>query len=119
MSGGIKTAVSGAFTETTLKNILDDVREVGGTVNAIVLSVANKRIANGFTGADVINTSRENNVGGQVLDGYLADGFGVIPFVVDIDMPNDVVAVVNTRYFEKGWKVNDQLRFVPETNVFT
>ena len=117
LSGGIKTAVSGAFTETTLKNILDDVREAGGTVNAIVLSVANKRIANGFTGADVINTSRENNVGGQVLDGYLADGFGVIPFVVDIDMPNDVVAVVNTRYFEKGWKVNDQLRFVPETNV--
>jgi len=117
ISGGIKTAVGGAFTETALKNILDDVRAAGGTVNAIVLSVTNKRIANGFTGADSIVTTRDATTGGQILDGYLADGFGVIPFVVDIDMPNDKVAVVNTRFMEKGWKVNDQLRFVPETNV--
>jgi hypothetical protein len=117
VSGGIKTSVSGAFTETVLKDMLDDIRVAGGTVNAIVLSVANKRIANGFTGADVINTNRDNSVGGQVLDGYLADGFGIIPFVVDIDFPNSKVACVNTRYMEKGWKLNDGLRFVPETNV--
>lgn len=117
VSGALKTNVAGAFTETVLKNALDDVRNAGGTVNAIVLSVANKRIANGFTGSDTITTSRQDNVGGQVLDGYLADGFGVIPFVVDIDMPNDQVALVNTRYMEKGWKENDMLRFVPETNT--
>jgi hypothetical protein len=117
VAGGIKTAVSGAFTETTLKNILDDVREAGGSVNAIVLSVANKRIANGFTGADSVTTTRDSRTGGQILDGYLADGFGVIPFVVDIDFPDDKVAVANTRFMSKGWKVNDQLRFVPETNV--
>ena len=113
----IKTAVGGAFTETVLKNILDDVRVAGGTVNAIVLSVANKRIANGFTGADAIQVDRSVRQGGHVLDGYIADGFGSIPFIVDIDMPDDKVAVVNTRFMTKGWKVDDQLRFVNETNV--
>lgn len=114
VSGAIKTSVGGAFTETALKNILDDVRSAGGTVNAIVLSVANKRIANGFTGADQIQVDRNDRMGGHVLDGYIADGFGAIPFVVDIDMPNDKVAVVNTRFLWKGWKANDQLRFVDE-----
>lgn len=114
VSGAIKTSVGGAFSETALKNILDDVRSAGGTVNAIVLSVANKRIANGFTGADQIQVDRGERMGGHVLDGYIADGFGAIPFVVDVDMPNDKVAVVNTRFLWKGWKQNDQLRFVDE-----
>lgn len=117
ISGGIKTSVGGSFTETALKNILDDVRNEGGTVNAIVLSVTNKRIANGFTGSDQVQTTREDRLGGKVLDGYIADGFGAIPFIVDIDMPNDVVAVVNTRYLSKGWKENDELKFVPFTNT--
>jgi hypothetical protein len=117
VAGAIKTSVGGAFTETALKNILDDVRSAGGSVNAIVLSVANKRIANGFTGADAIQVDRGERVGGHVLDGYIADGFGTIPFIVDIDMPNDKVAVVNTRFMSKGWKENDQLRFVEETNT--
>lgn len=117
VSGAIKTAVGGSFTETSLKNILDDVRTAGGTVNAIVLSVANKRVANGFTGADQIQVDRGERMGGHVLDGYIADGFGAIPFIVDIDMPDDKVAVVNTRNLQKGWKVNDQLRFEPFSNV--
>lgn len=117
VTGGIKTAVAGAFTETALKNILDDVRKAGGTVNAIVLSVNNKRIANGFTGADAIQVDKNDKLGGHVLDGYIADGFGAIPFIVDIDMPNDKVAVVNTRFMTKGWKVNDELKFVPFTNT--
>ncbi|MDF1498527.1 MAG: DUF5309 family protein [Patescibacteria group bacterium] len=117
LSGAIKTAVSGAYTETALKNILDDVRAAGGTVNAIVMSVTNKRIFNSFTGADQIQVDRGERTGGHVLDGYIADGFGVIPAIVDIDFPNTYVAVVNTRYMSKGWKVNDQLKFVPETNV--
>lgn len=111
------TAVSGAFTETALKNGLDDVRAKGGTINAIILSVAQKRVANGFTGADQIQVDRGERVGGHVLDGYIADGFGSIPFVVDIDMPNAEVALVNTNTLQKGWKVNDQLRFQKETNV--
>lgn len=117
VAGALKTSVGGAFTETVLKNALDDVRAAGGSVNAIVLSIANKRIANGFTGADAIQTSRTDREGGQVLDAYIADGHGRIPFVVDIDFPNDKVALVNTRFMEKGWKVNDQLSFVPFTNV--
>ena len=117
VTGGIKTAVTDAFTEASLIAIIDDVRAAGGTVNAIVLSVANKRVANGFTGADSVTTTVQDKIGGKVLDGYLADGFGVIPFVVDIDMPNDKVAVVNTNLLSKGWKVNDNLAFVPFQNV--
>jgi len=117
VSGALTTSVGGAFTETVLKNELDTIRAAGGTVNAIVLSIANKRIANGFTGADAIQTTRADKEGGQVLDAYIADGHGRIPFVVDIDMPNDKVALVNTRFMEKGWKLNDQLSFTPFTNV--
>jgi len=117
VSGALTTAVSGAFTETVLKNELDTVRAAGGTVNAIVLSITNKRTANSFTGSDAIQTTRGDKEGGHVLDAYIADGHGRIPFVVDIDFPNDKVALVNTRFMEKGWKVNDQLSFVPFTNV--
>lgn len=117
VSGALTTAVGGAFTETVLKNELDTVRAAGGTINAIVLSITNKRVANGFTGADAIQTTRGDREGGQVLDAYIADGHGRIPFVVDIDFPNDKVALVNTRFMEKGWKINDQLSFVPFTNV--
>lgn len=117
LSGAIKTSVGGAFTEDALKDSLDDVRAAGGTVNAIVLSINNKRIANGFTGSDAVNSNRADRTGGQVLDGYLADGHGVIPFVVDIDFPDDKVAVVNSRFMSKGWKTNDQLSFVPFTNT--
>ncbi len=117
VSGAIKTAVSGTFTETTLKNILDDIRAAGGTPNAIVLSVAKKRLANAFTGADQIQVDRGDRMGGHVLDGYIADGFGAIPFVVDIDFPDDKVAVVDTNKLSKGWKENDILRFDPFTNV--
>jgi len=117
VSGAIKTSVGGAFTETALKNILDDVRNAGGTVNAIVMSVTNKRLANAFTGADQIQVDRNDRMGGHVLDGYIADGFGAIPFVVDVDMPNDKVAVVNTRFMTKGWKKGDELKFVPFTNT--
>jgi len=117
IAGASKTTVSGAFTETVLKNGLDAVRVLGGSVNAIVMSITNKRIANSFTGADQIQQLRADRMGGVVLDGYIADGFGSIPFVVDLDMPDDKVALINTNYLSKGWKINDQLRFVPETNV--
>lgn len=117
VNGAIKTTVSGAFTETVLQDALDDVREAGGTVNAIVLSVAQKRVANGFTGVDQIQTNRDDKTGGHVLDAYMADGMGTIPFVVDVDWPSARVAGVNSRFMGKAWKKNDELRFVPETNV--
>lgn len=117
VSGSIKTALSGAWTEDALQDILDDVRVQGGTINGILMSVAKKRISNGFTGADTITVDRADGTGGHVLKGYESDGFGFIPFIVDIDWPNSAVAVVNSNDMWKGWKENDQLRFVPETNV--
>ncbi len=119
VSGSIKTAVGGAFTETSLKDAALDVRNAGGSINAIVLSVNNKRIANGFSGINVntITSARQDTTAGRLIDGYLLDGFGVVPFVVDIAFPDDKVALVNSRFMSKGWKNNDALRFVPETNV--
>ena len=119
VSGALTTSVGGAFTETVLQNGLDDVRAQGGTVNAIVMSVAQKRKFNAFTGADAttFNVDAGRRQGGLVLDGYISDGFGLVPAVVDVDFPDDKVALLNTRFMQKGWKVNDQLRFVEETNV--
>lgn len=117
LSAGIKTNVAGAFTETALKSILLDVRLAGGTVNFIAMSPANKTIFNGFSSADSITTDNANRVTGRVLDAYMADGFGIIPVIVDLDMPKDQVVVGDSRKLEKGWKNNDTLRFVPETNV--
>jgi len=115
--GVLETAVGGAYTELVLQDLLDDVREAGGGVNAIVMSIANKRIFNDFTGADQVQVDRAVREGGHVLDAYIADGLGRIPAVVDIDFPNDRVAVVNSRFLTKGWKVDDTLSFAPFTNV--
>lgn len=117
LSQGIKTAVGGAFTETALKSIIQDVRLAGGTVNYIALSPANKVIFNGFSSADSVTVDNSARYTGRVLDGYLADGFGIIPVIVDLDMPNDQVAVGDSRKLVKGWKDNDTLKFVKETNV--
>lgn len=117
LSAGIKTNVAGAFTETALKSGLKDVRLAGGVVNFILMSPNNKTVFNTFSSADSITTDNANRVTGRVLDAYMADGFGIIPVIVDLDMPNDQVAFGDSRKLEKGWKVNDTLRFVKETNT--
>lgn len=117
LTEGIKTNVAGAFTETALKAILKDVRLAGGTVNFIAMSPNNKTIFNGFSSADSITVDNSARYTGRVLDSYMADGFGLIPVIVDLDMPNSQIAVGDSRKLVKGWKENDTLRFVPETNV--
>lgn len=117
LSGGISTAVGGAFTEASLRDILNDVRTAGGTVNAIVMSVANKVVFNDFTSADQVRQDVNDKSVGRVIESYLADGFGSIPVIVDLDFPSDVVAVVDSRKMTKGWKTDDTLKFVPETNT--
>jgi len=119
LSGGITTNVGGAFTETALKNMLQTIRQTGGTVNAIVMSVAKKLVFNTFTGAGVtaVNLDAKQNSAGRILDSYLADGFGPIPVIVDLDMPDTEVYCVNSNKMSKGWKQADELRFAKETNV--
>ncbi len=117
LTEGIKTNVGGAFTETALLNILKDVRLAGGVVNFIAMSPNNKTIFNTFSSADSITVDNSARYTGRVLDAYMADGFGLIPVIVDIDMPNDQIAVGDSRKLLKGWKTNDSLKFVKETNV--
>lgn len=117
LTAGIKTNVAGAFTETALKSILKDVRLAGGTVNFIAMSPNNKTVFNTFSSADSITVDNAQRVTGRVLDAYMADGFGIVPVIVDLDMPNDQIVVGDSRKLEKGWKENDTLRFVKETNT--
>lgn len=117
LSEGIKTNVAGAFTETALKSVLKDVRLAGGVVNFIAMSPNNKTVFNTFSSADSITVDNNTRITGRVLDAYMADGFGIIPVIVDLDMPNDQVVIGDSRKLEKGWKENDTLKFVKETNT--
>lgn len=117
LSDGLKANVAGAFTQTVLDTGLDACRVEGGRPNAIIMSIANKRIFNGFSSADSITQDVSGKTTGRVVDVYLADGLGAIPVIVDIDMPDDQIAIVDTRKLQKGWKVNDMLRLVDEPAV--
>lgn len=117
LSGSLSTNVGGAFTQTSLDNLLNDVREKGGSVNYIAMSIANKKVFNTFTSADEIKQDVSERSVGRIIEQYLADGFGGIPVVVDIDMPNDKIVVGDSRKMKKGWKDNDTLEFVPENNT--
>lgn len=116
-SASMTTNVAGSFTQSALDDELDEVRKGGGNVNAIAMSVANKRVFNDFTSADSVIQDVGEREAGRIVDYYLADGFGRIPVVVDIDMPDDKIALLDTTKMEKGWKVDDQLQFVEETNT--
>lgn len=117
LSDGIKTAVGGAFTQTVLDTMLNNIRVEGGKPNAIVMSVNNKKAFNAFTSADAINQDVKDPTTGRVVETYIADGLGGIPVIVDLDMPNDQVAIVDTNKLSKGWKVGDELRMVDEPPV--
>ena len=117
LTDGLKANVAGAFTETVLNTALDAIRAEGGKPKAIIMSVANKRVFNDFTSADSVVQDVNENKAGRVVDIYLADGIGSIPVIVDIDMPNDKIAIVDSAKLSKGWKVNDELRIVDEPAV--
>jgi hypothetical protein len=117
LSGGLTTNVSGAFTDTVLDNLIQDVRLAGGTVNAIVMSIANKLVFNGFSKADIVRQDVNERTVGRIIESYMADGMGTIPVIVDLDWPNSEVSVNDTRKLSKAWKVGDELRFVDEPPV--
>ncbi len=117
LTDGLKANIAGAFTESSLNTSIDAIRAEGGKPKAIIMSIANKRIFNGFTSADSITQNVGERTVGRVVDVYLADGVGAIPVIVDIDMPDDKIAIVDTAKLQKGWKVNDELRLVDEPPV--
>lgn len=111
------TNVSGAFTETVLRDAFNALRVGGGSPNAIVMSVANKVTFNGFSGADVVRQDVNDRTTGRIVERYNADGVGSVPVIVDIDFPDDQVAIVDTRKMQKGWKAADALRFSKHTDT--
>lgn len=114
---GLKANVAGAFTQTVLDTGLNAVRAAGGKPKAIVMSVNNKKAFNTFTSADVVSQEVGDRTTGRIIEKYLADGLGGIPVVVDLDMPNDQVAIVDTAKLTKGWKVGDEMKLVDEPPV--
>lgn len=114
LAAGLKEDVSGAFDEPHLQSAFQAIRLAGGNANAIVLSPSKKATLNGFSSADVVNQDVTSQTLGRQIVNYNADGFGVVPVIVDKDMPDSVVAIVNTNKMSKGWKAADMLRFADE-----
>lgn len=114
LTDGLKSNVAGAFTMVALETAIDAIRAEGGRPNAIIMSVKNKRVFNTFTGADSVVQQVTDKTTGRIVDNYLADGVGLIPVIVDIDMPDDKIVIADTRRLTKGWKVNDELKLVEE-----
>lgn len=114
LSGGLTTNIGGAFTKNALDGAIKNIRAKGGAPTGIVMSVNNKYEFNSFTSADQVNQDVNERTAGRIIERYLADGVGSLPVIVDIDMPDDKVAIVDSRKMKKGWKVNDELKFVEE-----
>lgn len=114
LASGLKEAVSGAFDEPHLQSAFQAIRLAGGNANAIVMSPSKKATLNGFSSADVVSEDVTHGTLGRQILNYNADGFGVVPVIVDKDMPDSVVAIVNSNKMSKGWKGNDSLRFENE-----
>ena len=117
LSGGLVTNVGGAFTQAVLDGLIQDARRAGGTVNAIIMSVAKKLTFNTFSSADIVRQDVNERMTGRIIESYLADGMGTIPVIVDLDWPSSEVAVVDTRRLSKAWKTGDELRFENEPPV--
>ena len=117
LTDGLKANVAGAFTQTILDTGLNAIRAAGGKPKAILMSVNNKKVFNTFTSADVVSQEVGDRTTGRIVEKYLADGLGGIPVVVDLDMPDDQVAIVDTAKLTKGWKVGDEMKIVPEPQV--
>ena len=107
---------SAAFTEAKLQEMLKTIVLRGGAPNIILLSPKNKQIANGFNNS-YVQTGRTDRTAGIIIDQYQDENAGLVAFVSDPSMRDDVVFAVNTNKLGKMYFKNDILRFVPETNV--
>ncbi len=107
---------SGPFTEDGLKEILKAVATRGGSTTHVLMSLANKAIANNFNSA-ITQTDRRDTQAGAVVNTFLDDNAGVVLLVGDLNMPDDVIYTLNQRKLRKAWFRDDTLRFVEETNT--
>ena len=106
-------AVGGALTEIVLKAALLEVTQ-RGTPTDIYVSNANKVIINEFLGASAatklsVNTDMNNTTAGYYVDSYNYEGL-ILNVKVDLDMPDDQIAICNMNKVWKGWKKTDALQ---------
>lgn len=115
-SGGTRpvlryNAGSVAFSETILKNALEDVFEKGNP-DTILVSQKYKNIMNSFNQA-FIQTPKEDKTAGYSVAKYEFEG-KILDIVVDQDCLDTRVAVITKDKCQKGWMDGDVLRFVDE-----
>lgn len=114
--GAVRVNAGGGFTEGKLQTLLKTIALRGGMPNVILMSPLNKQIANGFNN-NYVQTTRQDSQAGVLIDTYLDQNVGEVRFVSDLSMRDDVVFAINTNKCGKMWFLNDELRFVRETNV--
>lgn len=109
--------VNGTLTEekfiAALKNMFDD----GGSADTIWVSPTVKPWINAFLGANssvaIMDTKGNHTAGGIYVDSYNYEG-AILRVRVDVDMPDDRIAIVNQGKCKKGWLKNDGLRMTDE-----
>ena len=105
----------GALNEAKLRTALRAVTD-RGLPNTIYVSSANKDVINGFNASDTavsVMTGRTDTQAGYHVNTYDYEGL-VLDVKVDADMPNDVIAIVNTNKCYRGWKKGDELSYHDE-----
>lgn len=109
--------VNGVLTETKFKAALKNLFDNGGTANTIWVSPTCKEYINAFLGANSMVTltadASKHTAGGVYVDSYNYEG-KILQVEVDVDMPNDKIAIVNQAKCKKGWLSDDGLRLVDE-----
>jgi len=113
-------AVGGVLTEAKLKAALRVVTE-RGTPSDIYVSSANKDTINEFLGASAatklsVNTDMANTQAGYYVDSYNYEGL-ILNVKIDLDMPDDQIAIVNMSMVKKGWKKGDALQLEEQTTL--
>ena len=113
-------ATGGGLTEIKLKEALLEVTQ-RGTPSDIYVSNANKVIINEFLGASAatrlsVNTEMANTTAGYYVDSYNYEGL-ILNVKVDLDMPDDQIAIVNMNKVWKGWKKGDELQLEDQTTL--
>jgi hypothetical protein len=116
----LEYSTTGLLDETKLKAALRLVTATG-TPTDIYVSSANKDIINEFLGSTSaaklsMNTDINNTTAGYYVDSYNYEGL-LLNVKIDLDMPDDKIAIVNINKCYKGWKLNDSLEYHDEGKV--
>ena len=111
---------AGVLTEDKLRAALRIVTERGVPTD-IYVSSANKDVINTFLASSAatkltINADKSDTQAGYYVDTYNYEGV-ILNVKIDLDMPNDQIAIMNMNKVYKGWKRGDELQLEEQTTL--